>query len=295
MSALQHLTSDAAPQTILDILERDGCVVLDHFFGDPELTVLRAELEPHLRKTPKCHGDFFGHETKRVSGLIAKSTVAQGLAIDPVLLDVMTRLLGPACDAVQLNLTQAISIGPGEPAQIIHTDDAMFPYVAPGIEAMVNCMFAVDAFTAENGATLVVPGSHRWPRDRRPEPHEILAAEMAEGSVLLYRGSLLHGGGANTSTAPRTGLVLSYCLGWLRQAENQYLAVPRSVARTLPEPLQRLIGYYVHKPNLGCVEGRDPIRTLRGESLTGQPFEEFLPDEVKPLLAEHRRRQTDAA
>ena len=105
---------------------------------------------------------------------------------------------------------------------------------------------------------------------------------------------LLHGGGANRSTAHRTGLVLSYCLGWLRQAENQYLAVPRSIAATLPEPLQRLIGYGVHKPNLGCVEGQDPIRLLRGENLTGKPFEEFLPDDVKPILAAYRASQTAA-
>jgi len=294
MPRLQYLTAQSDPQTLLAVLESDGCVVIDRLFGAPELTVLRAELDPHLRATPKCHGDFFGTETTRVSGLIAKSTVVQGLAIHPLVLGLMTDLLAPGCDTIQLNLTQAIRIGPGEPAQILHTDDAMFPYVAPGIEAMVNCMFAVDEFTAENGATLVVPGSHRWSRDRRPEPHEIMTAEMPEGSVLLYRGSLLHGGGANTSTAPRTGLVVSYCLGWLRQAENQYLAVPRSTAVTLPEPLQRLIGYCVHKPNLGAVEGQDPIRLLRGESLSGKPFEEFLPDAAKAVLAAHRDAQSAA-
>ncbi len=289
MSRLQHLDTTATPETILDVLEADGCVVIDRVFGDPELTVLRSELDLHLRHTPKCNGDFFGHETTRVSGLIVKSIVVQALAIHPLILEVMDGLLGPGCDGIQLNLTQAISIGPGEPAQIIHTDDAMFPHVAPGVEAMVNAMWAVDAFTPENGATLVVPGSHRWLRDRRPLPHEIVAAEMAAGSVLLYRGSLLHGGGRNRSAMPRIGVVLSYCLGWLRQAENQYLAVPHSTAATLPEPLQRLIGYFVHKPNLGCVEGHDPLRRLRGACQQEEAFEEFLPDAVKPIIAAYRR------
>jgi ectoine hydroxylase-related dioxygenase (phytanoyl-CoA dioxygenase family) len=170
----------------------------------------------------------------------------------------------------------------------------MFGFEHPGREAMINCMWAVDDFTAENGATLLVLGSHKWPRDRRPEAHEITQGEMPKGSVLIYFGSLLHGGGANCTARPRTGIVISYCLGWLRQAENQYLAVPPDIARTLPDELQRLLGYFVHEPNLGCVEGEDPIRLLKDGRFAPAAFREFIPKEVQPALEEHRTRMLAA-
>src|SRR5690606_23126053 len=118
---------------------------------------------------------------------------------------------------------------------------------------------------------------------------DITQGVMPAGSVLIYFGSLLHGGGANRSSSQRTGVVLSYCLGWLKQAENHFLAVPLAEAAKLPERLQRLLGYFVHKPNLGCVEGQDPIRLLRYENIKNIGFEEFLPEEVRPLLEEHRK------
>jgi ectoine hydroxylase-related dioxygenase (phytanoyl-CoA dioxygenase family) len=154
---------------------------------------------------------------------------------------------------------------------------------------MINCMWAVDEFTADNGATLVVPGSHKWPKDRQPEPHEITQGAMPAGSVLIYFGGLLHAGGANRTQKPRTGLVLSYCLGWLRQVENHYLAIPLELAKTFPKRLQRLIGYFVHEPNLGCVEGQDPMRLLTGDLVVNGEFREFMPEAIKPVLAQHRQ------
>jgi ectoine hydroxylase-related dioxygenase (phytanoyl-CoA dioxygenase family) len=287
-----HLPSTTSPADVIACLETDGCVVIDNRLAPEARARLTAELAPHLDRTADCRGDFFGYRTRRVSGLMAKSETARAMAIDPLILAAMEAFLLEGADAIQLNLTQAIRIGPGEPAQILHTDDAMFPIETLTSERMINAMWAVDAFTAENGATLVVPGSHRWPKDRRPEPHEIVAAAMPEGSVLLYLGSLIHGGGANTTPAPRTGLVLSYALGWLKQAENQFLAVPRAQAATFPERLQRLLGYFVHRPNLGCVEGQDPIRLLRGEEITDQGFEEFLPEAAAAAVAAYRRQLT---
>ncbi len=224
---------------------------------------LEARIRPLLDATAPCQGNFYGFATKRLSGLIAKSKACRQMSVEPHILAVMDEFLLRSCRAYQLNLTQAIQIGPGEPQQLIHADDLMFSFEHPGREAMINCMWAVDDFTKENGATLLVPGSHRWPRDRTPEPHEIAQGEMSKGSVLIYFGSLLHAGGANRTDTSRTGIVISYCLGWLRQAENQYLAVPPEIARDLPEELQRLLGYFVHEPNLGSVEGQDPIRMLK--------------------------------
>lgn len=295
MSNVQRVEATAPIPTILETLDRDGCIIIQNVLSAGQLTQLKAELAPHFSKVGVCQGDFFGYLTKRLSGLIAKSLVCQEISTHPTILGVMDKFLSPTGEEYQLNLTQAISIGPGEPEQIIHPDDPMFPFSHPGTEAMINCMWAVDDFNLENGATHVTPGSHKWPKDRVPKPSEIVQGTMPAGSVLIYFGSLLHGGGANRTSVPRCGVVISYCLGWLKQAENSYLVMPPSKAAGLPERLQRLLGYFVHKPNLGCVDGQDPILLLQGKDLSNLEFKEFLPEAVKPLLSEHRSRVAKVA
>ena len=127
---------------------------------------------------------------------------------------------------------------------------------------------------------------------RAPKSDEVVQGCMPSGSVLIYLGSLLHCGGANQTSKSRTGVTISYNLGWLRQSENQYLAVPVDYAQRLPERLQRLLGYFVHKPNLGQVEGRDPIELLQGKEMVNAGFEEFIPDEIQPILQKHRAEQS---
>ncbi len=294
MSSIQRVRRGEKPGIVNEILEEQGCIVIENVLGDMRHRLLEAEICPLLAAAAPCQGNFYGFATKRLSGLIAKSPACRQMSVEPPILAVMDEFLLPSCRAYQLNLTQGIQIGPGEPQQLIHADDLMFGFEHPGREAMINCMWAVDDFTAENGATLLVPGSHKWPRGRRPEAHEITQGAMPKGSVLIYFGSLLHAGGANRTETPRTGIVISYCLGWLRQAENQYLAVPPDIARTLPDELQRLLGYFVHEPNLGCVEGEDPIRLLKEGRLQPSAFREFIPKEVQPTLAEHRARMLAA-
>ena len=294
MSSVQTVRRGEKLGIINEILEEEGCIVIENVLDDARHRALEAEIRPLLDATAPCQGNFYGFATKRLSGLIAKSAACRLMSVEPHILAVMDEFLLKSCRAYQLNLTQAIQIGPGEPQQLIHSDDLMFSFEHPGREAMINCMWAVDDFTKENGATLLVPGSHKWPRDRAPEAHEITQGEMSKGSVLIYFGSLLHGGGANRTDKPRTGLVISYCLGWLRQAENQYLAVPPDIARSLPEELQRLLGYFVHEPNLGCVEGQDPIRLLKDGRFAPSAFREFIPKEVQPVLEEHRARMMAA-
>ena len=295
MSSIQRVRHGENCRIINDILEQQGCVVIENVLNAMGHRLLEAEICPLLAAAAPCQGNFYGFATKRVSGLIAKSSACRQMSVEPQVLAVMDEFLLKSCRAYQLNLTQAIQIGPGEPQQLIHSDDSMFGFEHPGREAMINCMWAVDDFTVENGATLLVPGSHKWPRGRNPESHEICQGVMPKGSVLIYFGSLLHAGGANRTHRPRTGVVISYCLGWLRQAENQYLAVPPEIARTLPEQLQRLLGYFVHEPNLGCVEGEDPIRLLGADRLAHPAFREFIPKEIHPVLEEHRARMLAAA
>ncbi|PCI55533.1 MAG: hypothetical protein COB36_07905 [Alphaproteobacteria bacterium] len=295
MAQVKQVEATESVQKIIQILEEDGCIVLKNAMDSIQLNKLKAELEPHMAQTPNCNGDFYGHKTKRVGSLIAKSAVCCDLAIKSVLLSVMDEFLLRSCKSYQLNLTQAIQIGPGEPQQMMHPDDPMFPVALQTGEKMINCMWAIDDFTDANGATHLVPGSHKWEREgllpeRVPEKDDITKGEMPAGSVLIYFGSLLHCGGANTTSTPRTGLVVSYCLGWLRQSENQYLAVSQEITRTLPQRLQELMGYFVHKPNLGQIEGRDPRELLLGKHIVNSGFEEFLPEEVRPFIEEHKKR-----
>ena len=290
MGEVKTVKASAGQTAINEILETDGCVVIEDVLDRRQVADLAAELAPHFDEAPNCAGDFYGYVTKRVSGLAAKSPTCRSMIIHPAILGVMDHFLLKGCRSYHLNLTQAIRIGPGEPPQVIHRDDLMFNFVHPEFEAMINTMWAVDDFTAENGATHVVPGSHKWPLDRQAQPHEEVQGVMKRGSVLIWLGSLQHGGGANRTDRPRTGIVHSYSLGWLRQAEPQHLAVPIEVARTLPERLQRVLGYFVHEPNLGSLEGQDPIGLLTGELAVNGHFREFLPEEVRPLLAEHRAR-----
>lgn len=271
---------------ILAVLEDDGCIILEDVIGPEDLVLLQAELEPYWSRTPNSEGYFYGFDTKRMGGLIRKSAVCQKLAIHPQILGIMDHVLGPHCDKVQLNLTQAIRILPGEKQQIVHPDDPLFPFEHEGSECMINVLYAYDDFTVENGATWIAPGSHKWSRERHPEPHELTQAVMKRGSAVVYFGSVRHGGGANVSNRHRTGFVISYSLGWLRQVENQYLSVPPAVAKKLPEQLQDLLGYAMHAPNMGWVEGQSPKTVFDGlpDVLAHQ---DYMTPELQEMMERH--------
>jgi ectoine hydroxylase-related dioxygenase (phytanoyl-CoA dioxygenase family) len=251
---------DASLEDVMAILDRDGAVVIRRLADPSVMDRVQGELADYIRRASPGEGDFWGYKTKRFGALVTKSrTFAEEIAPNPTLMRVMDRLLGPRCLRFQLHVTMAVHIGPGEKGQIIHRDDGLLPFVHPGPQALCNTMWALSDFTAANGATNVVPGSHVWPDDRYPGPDDpVVQAVMPKGSCMIYVGSVFHGGGANrTEDEWRTGLICGYSLGWLRQEENQYLAVPPHVARTLPDPVQRLIGYTNHGPFLGWYEGQD--------------------------------------
>jgi ectoine hydroxylase-related dioxygenase (phytanoyl-CoA dioxygenase family) len=159
-------------------------------------------------------------------------------------------------------------------------------------ELMVNVMWALDDFTPDNGATRLAPGSHHWERAEVEQYEDgIVEAAAPAGSAIIWLGSLLHGGGANRSSKPRRGLVVSYSLAWLAPAEKLLLSIPPDVARALPERLQRLIGYQVHRPNLGWVEGRDPHEWLHGQIGALAPAR----DNLTPMQDEMLRQYLAAA
>jgi hypothetical protein len=256
---IQRFSPADDPEAINVAIDRDGVVILSGLLDPAGAKRLRAEIDPQFAEAKFCEGPFYGTTTKRIHSLVAKSRTCRELLVDPALTSLMQHVLGPACDRFQLNFTQGIQIHPGEEAQILHRDDVMFPMPVKFNELMVNVIVAASDFTSANGATVVVPGSHLWEdRRRRASDAEITCAEMDPGDAVVFVGSLVHGGGANRTRDVRTGVTLSYCLGWLRQFENQYFVAPPEICRDFPKELQDLLGYAIHRPNLGMYEGCEP-------------------------------------
>lgn len=264
---LVTLPATSEPRDVLSILDRDGAVVLRGLVAPSVMDRIVDETAPWFACTPVGQDDFRGYRTRRIGALIARAPGVRELALNPLTLAVAERLLLRYCARIQLTYTQAIRLGPGETAQPLHRDDEVYSLPPPaGVEWALIGMWAVSDFTATNGATLVVPGSHRWPRDRIARSDEIAHSIMTKGSLLLHLGSVLHAGGANASAGDRFGLSINYALGWLRQTENQVLAAPPELARTLPPRLQDLLGYSVHGRILGEVGLEDPRIAVLAQS-----------------------------
>lgn len=270
---------------LIEQVERTGFVVLENLVDDRRMATLGAELEPWFERIPRCVGDFYGWNTTRLGAVLAKAPSSRDLVMHPMIIAIAEALLGPGCDCMQLNLTQAVRVHPGERAQAPHRDEEMWPLAGKQGHWLVNVMWAIDDFTEANGATRLWPESHREALDRGVDPAKSVAGAMRRGSALVFLGSLTHGAGANASPSFRTGLIVSYCLGWLKTYENQFLAYPREVARAFPEDLQRLIGYRMHRPNLGGWEGRDPIGYLNNDDIG--PHIDALTPEIEAELKRH--------
>jgi phytanoyl-CoA dioxygenase PhyH len=260
-----HLPATAGPDEVAAALGRDGAVIVDDLTSGPLLDRVTAELRPYLDATATGPDEFSGTSTRRTGSLIARSPSCRALVMDPLALGAARAFLAHATN-IQLHLTQAIAIGPGETAQPIHRDQWAFDFFPfpSGYEVQCNTIWALTEFTEENGATRIVPGSNTEPDGRRYEADDTDAAAMTRGSVLFYSGSVYHGGGPNHSSTTRIGLNITYNVAWLRQEENQYLSVPREMAETLPVDLLRLMGYDRGAYALGYIDDlRDPIEAVR--------------------------------
>jgi ectoine hydroxylase-related dioxygenase (phytanoyl-CoA dioxygenase family) len=262
------VNAETPPGDIAKVLRGDGCVVISDLVTPDVMDQLLDEVTPHLDATRSGDTDFLGHSTRRTGALIARSPSARILAAHPTIVNTLDLTLGDHASTFQIDLTQLIDIGPGEPGQMIHRDQWSFdnfPF-PKGFEAEIATMWAATEFTEEMGATRVIPGSQLWEDGLSDiDPALTTGAVMSKGSVLLYAGSLYHGGGPNRSKVHRVGVNIGYSLGWLRQEENQYLACPPEIARTLPEGLLRLMGYQRGAVGLGYVDDlREPIDWLYG-------------------------------
>lgn len=263
-------------------LSLNGFAVVRQFLNKETTDSIVKSLQPLFAKRAPSEGLFWGRKTTRIEALLNQVEV-QNIVLDPLLLELAGQILSGNCDQIQLNLTQGIRIHPGEQAQVIHRDSSMYPTEKP-FDFMVNAIIALSPFLPETGATRVVRGSHRWDELRRPLPEEIESVNMAPGDMLFYNSSLLHGGGANTSQQERTGLAISYSLGWLRQSENMYLTYPPKVAKNFPKQLSKLIGYEVHRPNLGWAFGQNPMCLLDYGIQSSDGAAEFLTPEQQSKL-----------
>ena len=244
MGEVKHVSIDTPIDEILNILEEDAGLIIDNFLSSESIDLIKDDLRPYLNVTRKGQDEFTGFETKRVGALMARSRTCQDLVLNPLINQMVDSFLKPHCESYQLHFTSAIQIEPGESSQILHRDRGLWGgYIPRRIETQFSTVWAINDFTKENGATQVVPGSHKWDKNRQPLPEEIAYAEMKAGSVFIYTGSVLHGGGTNTSDESRLGVFLHYAPGWLRQEENQYLSCPPEVAKNFSPELRSLIGY----------------------------------------------------
>ena len=251
MAELVHFDRNAPHADMLGVLKRDGAFIIDNLADADLLQRFQSETEPYLEATQDGADDFAGRLTTRVGGLVLRSAACREMISEPHIVDMANQFLADYCERIQLHLTQIIRIRPGQTAQPIHRDRWAWGTHLAHVEPQFNTIWALTDFTAENGATQLVPGSTDWPDDRRPEPHEICQAEMRAGSVLVYSGSVFHGGGENRATSDRIGINLTYTLGWLRQEENQYLSAPPHLIKELPKQFQELIGYDLGQYALG--------------------------------------------
>jgi ectoine hydroxylase-related dioxygenase (phytanoyl-CoA dioxygenase family) len=248
---LEYFQTDATDQEVVAALERDGaCVVLDQAPAET-IDAVNVDFRARFDEMGRFdEDDFNGYKTLRIAGILGISRAAANLVEHPRVMAAADAVLLRNCTSYRIGSLSGIEILPGEEDQVLHVDDSLYPLRLAGMQLQISAMWALDDFTVENGATRVVLGSHHSPvhagyiMDESVD--EIAQAVMPRGSLLLYLGTTLHGGGANRSDAPRSGLINTYTLGWLRQEENQYLNVPRKVVQTHSTTIQRLMGYCRH-------------------------------------------------
>jgi ectoine hydroxylase-related dioxygenase (phytanoyl-CoA dioxygenase family) len=253
--------SDLTEQHLLEIDEQGYTILEDAIPNDllGETAEALERLERDFEISP-ANNDFEGTHTIRIYNLLARGKVFERIAVHPQVLPIVKGVLG---SGFLVSTTSSIAIGPDETPQLVHCDDQVIALPRPHPAIVCNSMWAVTDFTEDNGATRLVPGSHNF--DHCPDPtatHETISAEMPRGSILVWHGSLWHGGGANRTRSRRTGVAMNYCAGFIRQQENQQLGIPREIAAGFSPELKRMCGYGVFRGLIGHVDKRDPIELL---------------------------------
>jgi ectoine hydroxylase-related dioxygenase (phytanoyl-CoA dioxygenase family) len=272
------------------LLDQGWCVI-ENAVSPQLIDALDTNLSEDFRETPFCRGGFYGARTKRFGRLLVRSPLARKLVEHPLILGISKRVLEPWCDTIQLNLTQALALHPGAPPQLPHRDQDMWRGAIGESEYLVNVMWPFTRYTRTNGATVIWPDSHGRRALHSEAPEGEFPVELEPGSALLFLGSTLHGAGGNSSGEIRRGAIVSYCLGWLKPYENQWLSYPPEVARHFSPELAALVGYQQHRPNLGNYEGQCPSVLLKREIPDRFAATDALRPDQEALVAEFVREQ----
>lgn len=258
--------ADVTASEVSAALLAHGVVIIERLAEAELCDRVERELRPWLEQTPTGADSFSGRNTRRTGALLTRCPSSAAMVAHPLVLDVVNATLWPKKTTFQLHLTQSIAIGPDSPGQMLHRDQwcfDMFPF-ARDVDVEVSTIWALCDFDEINGATRVVPDSHRTPDEQTYTIDDTAAAVMPRGSLVMYLGSTVHGGGANHSSQTRIGVNVDYVLGWLRQEENQYLSYSIDEVSEFPEQIQRLLGYEVGAYALGYIDGgRSPMSLLR--------------------------------
>jgi ectoine hydroxylase-related dioxygenase (phytanoyl-CoA dioxygenase family) len=263
------MTSPSDVAAHAERIARDGYSVLENVI-EPDLVDALADdllrLERELGVTPSAN-PFEGAKTVRIYNLLVHGPLYERIPVHPKVLPLVERVLDPGCLISSLS---SIAIGPGEAAQPIHADDQLIPLPKPHVPTVCNTMWALTDFSEANGATRVIPGSHT--KDHSPDygaHYESIPAVVPKGSVLVWHGSLWHGGGANQTGARRVGVAMNYCAGFIRQQENQQLGIPPARVRSFAPRLRELVGYGIYHGLVGHIDKRTPEQVLLGEEARG--------------------------
>ncbi len=261
---IPQFPADAPIDDITAALDGAGCAVVTGLLDSSLRQSITEELSPHMAQARVIEDDdpaqFYPGRTRRVSALVTRSaSVANQLIPHPISRQVCEAHLLPNGEfGYQLHVTAALEVGPGAREQVLHREEDSFTFFAlPRPNLILASMWALSDFRADNGATLLVPGSHKWPEERVAAEEEIVQAEMPVGSVLFWMGGLLHGAGANTAQDWRYGVILTYSVGWVRQEENQYLDVPSAKLSELSQDVKQIAGFEMyralgfHDPSVG--------------------------------------------
>jgi ectoine hydroxylase-related dioxygenase (phytanoyl-CoA dioxygenase family) len=254
-------TAGPALQAHLDRVAEQGYTIVEDAIESDLVDALDDDLrrlEHELGARP-AGNEFEGAHTVRIYNLLARGPLYEAIPVHPAVLPVVEGVLDPGCLVSSLS---SIAIDPGETAQPIHSDDQLIPIPKPHPPVVCNTMWAITDFTESNGATRLVPGSHHRVNPDYGGDYPTIPAEMAKGSVLVWNGSLWHGGGANHSSDRRVGIAMNYCAGYIRQQENQQLGIPRDVVRGFSPRLRRLVGYSIYHGLIGHIDKHDPVALL---------------------------------
>ena len=244
----------------LAAVRRDGFVILHDLLSPDELADIRTAVAPLLDK--RGRNNFEGSATQRIYSVLNKTRACDRIADHPRVLALLDQLFLPN---YLLSMLQVINILPGEQAQLLHTDDSFYPLPRPRAPLGAATIFAIDDFTAHNGATDIIPGSHLW-GDEQPNDADRQPVVMPAGSCVFFIGTLWHGGGANRSDAARLALTAQYCEPWLRPQEAFTLSMTRDTVRAVSEDIRRMLGYSIHPPFIGQVDGMHPKRLLEPDA-----------------------------